>query len=100
MIFVFFERNHDLCCSSALLLNPSLLALHAPMAVETMDSRLARLHEQADKAVTEKAGVVRRKLKDENLNITCRSQMRCEFVGCLFVLNVQVAYFFFLVATV
>ena len=100
MIFVFFERNHDLCCSSALLLNPSLLALHAPMAVETRDSRLARLHEQADKAVTEKAGVVRRRLKDENLNITCRSQMRCEFVGFLFVLNVQVAYFFFLVAAV
>ena len=59
-----------------------------------------RLQEQADKAVTEKAGVVRRKLKDENLNITCRSQMRCEFVVCLFVLNVQVVYFFVLVAAV
>ena len=44
-----------------------------PMASGPPDFSTTRMQELADKAVKEKAGVISRRLRDEQLHITCRS---------------------------
>ena len=46
------------------------------MAYGASDFSTTRMQELADKAVKEKTNVVRRKLQDEQLRITCRLHMR------------------------
>ena len=56
----------------SILLLKFYFAPRVPMASGPPDFSATRMQELADKAVKEKAGVISRRLQDEQLDITCR----------------------------